>query len=69
VPGRVVDVKALRERLGASQEVFAARYRISLDVLRNWEQRRNEPDAIARNMLEMIDRDPAGTERALWGGE
>jgi DNA-binding transcriptional regulator YiaG len=66
VPGRVVDVKALREKLGTSQEVFAARYRISLDVLRNWEQRRNEPDAIARNMLEMIDRDPAGTERALW---
>jgi len=69
VPGRAVDVKALRARLGTSQEQFAARYRISLDVLQNWEQRRNEPDAIARNVLGMIDRDPAGTERALWGGE
>jgi DNA-binding transcriptional regulator YiaG len=69
VPGRAIDVKALRERLGTSQEQFAARYRISLDVLRNWEQRRNEPDPIARNVLEMIERDPAGVERVLWGGE
>jgi DNA-binding transcriptional regulator YiaG len=67
--GRAIDVKALRERLGKSQEQFAARYRISLDVLQNWEQHRNEPDPIARNVLEMIERDPAGAERVLWGGE
>jgi DNA-binding transcriptional regulator YiaG len=65
--GAVIDVKALRERLSVSQEQFAARYRINLDVLRNWEQHRNEPDPIARNVLEMIDRDPAGAELALWG--
>ncbi len=69
IRGQPIDVKSLRERLGTSQEQFAARYRISLDVLRNWEQHRNEPDSIARNMLEMIERDPAGTEKALWGGE
>jgi DNA-binding transcriptional regulator YiaG len=68
LPGRVIDVKALRERLSVSQEQFAARYRISLDVLRNWEQHRNEPDPIARTVLEMIDRDPVGAETALWGG-
>ncbi len=65
--GRAIDVKALRERLGTSQEQFAARYRISLDVLQNWEQRRNEPDPIARNVLEMIERDPVEAERVLWG--
>lgn len=67
--GRAIDVKALRVRLGKSQEQFAARYRISLDVLQNWEQHRNEPDLIARNLLEMIERDPAGAERVLWGSE
>ena len=67
--GRAIDVKALRERLGKSQEQFAARYRISLDVLQNWEQHRNEPDPIARNVLEMIERDPVGAERVLWGPE
>jgi DNA-binding transcriptional regulator YiaG len=65
--GRVIDVKALRERLGTSQEQFAARYRISLDVLRNWEQNRNDPDPIARNMLELIEDNPEGVEQALWG--
>ena len=69
VAGRAIDVKALRERLGTSQEQFAARYRISLDVLRNWEQRRNEPDPIARNVLETIERDPVAVERVLWGRE
>jgi hypothetical protein len=69
VPGRPIDVKALRERLGTSQEQFAARYRISLDVLQNWEQRRNEPDPIARNVLEMIEHDPETTERVLWSGK
>ena len=67
--GRAIDVKALRERLGWSQEQFAARYRISLDVLQNWEQHRNEPDPIARNVLEMIERNPVAAERALWGAE
>ena len=67
-PGRPIDVKALRERLGRTQEQFAARFRISLDVLQNWEQHRNEPDPVARNLLEMIEQDPAGVEHALWGG-
>ncbi len=67
VPGRPIDVKRLRKRLGNTQEQFAARYRIGLDVLRNWEQHRNSPDPIARNLLEMIDRDPVMAEEALWG--
>ena len=66
-PGRPIDVRALRQRLGTTQEQFAARFRISLDVLQNWEQKRHEPDPVARNLLEMIERDPAGVERALWG--
>jgi putative transcriptional regulator len=67
LPGRAIDVKALRERLSVSQEQFAPRYRINLDVLRNCEQHRNEPDPIGRTVLEMIERDPAGAETALWG--
>ena len=69
VRGRAIDVKSLRERLGKSQEQFAARYRIGLDVLQNWEQHRNEPDPIARNVLEMIERDPVGAEQVLWSRE
>jgi len=63
---RKIDVKALRERLGATQEQFAARFRISLDVLQNWEQHVNEPNAVARNFLQMIASDPRRTTELLW---
>jgi DNA-binding transcriptional regulator YiaG len=64
----VPDVKALREALGATQEQFAARFRIGLDVLQNWEQHVNEPSAVARNFLQMIATDPQATAELLWRG-
>jgi putative transcriptional regulator len=44
----VVNVKKLRERLGLTQEAFAATYRIPIGTLRDWEQCRKRPDAPAR---------------------
>ncbi len=55
---KVVNVKRLRERLGLTQEAFAATYRIPLGTLRDWEQRRKHPDAPARAYLLVIARDP-----------
>jgi putative transcriptional regulator len=54
----VVNTKRLRDRLGITQEAFAARYRIPLGTLRDWEQGRKFPDAPARAYLTIIDRDP-----------
>ena len=54
----VVNVKKLRERLGLTQEAFAAVYRIPLGTLRDWEQRRKLPDAPARAYLTVIARNP-----------
>src|SRR5271166_4768456 len=48
---RLVNVKKLRERLGLTQEAFAAAYRIPVGTLRDWEQRRKNPDAPARAYL------------------
>ena len=45
---RGVNVKRLREGLGLTQEAFAAAYRIPVGTLRDWEQRRKNPDATAR---------------------
>jgi putative transcriptional regulator len=61
-----IDVKGVREALGMTQEQFAARFRIGIDVLRNWEQHVNEPNAVARNMLELIARHPARMQEMLW---
>lgn len=55
---RDVDVKALRARLGISQEAFALRYGLDVATLRNWEQGRTRPDGPAAVLLQLIDRDP-----------
>jgi putative transcriptional regulator len=63
---RVPRIKTLRRALGLTQEEFAARYRIPLGTLRDWEQGRSEPDQPARAYLTVIARDPDGVRRALW---
>lgn len=55
---RAVDVKALRARLGLSQEAFARRYGLDVATVRNWEQGRTRPDGPASILLQVIDRDP-----------
>lgn len=55
---RIVNTKKLRDRLGLTQEEFAARYRIPVGTLRDWEQGRKRPDAPARAYLTIIARDP-----------
>lgn len=55
---RIVNTKRLRERLGLTQEGFAARYRIPVGTLRDWEQGRKMPDAPARAYLLVIEKNP-----------
>ena len=61
----VPRVKTLRRALGLTQEEFAARFRIPLGTLRDWEQGRTEPDQPARAYLKVIAFDPAAVQRAL----
>jgi putative transcriptional regulator len=62
---RLVNVKRLRERLGMTQEGFAATYHIPLGTLRDWEQRRKRPDAPARALLWAIETDPETMAKLL----
>ena len=62
---KLVNVKKLRERLGQTQEAFAATYRIPLGTLRDWEQLRKQPDAPARAYLMVIARTPAAIAALL----
>lgn len=64
VPPRV-DVKAMRGRMGMTQEQFALRFNISLARLRDWEQDRSPPDGAMRAYLTVIDRAPAVVVSAL----
>jgi putative transcriptional regulator len=51
-------VAVIRRALGLTQEDFAARYRIPLGTLRDWEQGRSKPDAPARAYLMVIAKEP-----------
>lgn len=60
-----VDVKAIRNATGLSQGLFAARYRIPVGTLRDWEQGRKQPDSTARAYLHVIARNPDMVAKAL----
>ena len=45
------DVAPIRHKLGLSQESFAALMGVKVGTLRNWEQRRREPQGSARSLL------------------
>ena len=62
---RVPQVKVMRRALGLTQEDFAARFRIPLETLRDWEQGNSVPDQAAQAYLTVIARDPDGVRRAL----
>ena len=62
---KLVNVKKLRERLGQTQEEFAAIYRIPVGTLRDWEQRRKHPDAPARAYLQVIAQNPRAVAALL----
>lgn len=64
---RIPNVKKLRAKLGLTQEAFAEVYRIPLGTLRDWEQRRKFPDAPARALLLVIEKDPEGVASMLQG--
>jgi DNA-binding transcriptional regulator YiaG len=54
-----INPKMVRERLGLSQAEFAIRFDLGLNTVQNWEEGRSSPDAAARLLLGIIDRDPA----------
>ena len=52
------DVRAIRAKTRLSQVKFAAKLRVPVATLRDWEQHRRSPDAPARTLLGMVDADP-----------
>lgn len=61
----MIDVKAVRARLGLSQAAFAMKFGFKLDTVRNWEQEKRVPNAQARALLKIIESEPDAVKRAL----
>jgi putative transcriptional regulator len=62
---RTPQTRIIRRALDLTQEEFAARYRIPIGTLRDWEQGRAEPDQPTRAYLTLIARDPDHVNRIL----
>ena len=66
--GRVVlavDVRAVRKQTGLTQDAFASAFKLPLGTVRDWEQKRRSPDAPARALLKIIERDPQTARKLL----
>ena len=55
---RAADVLAIRKELGLSQDQFALFMGVSVATLRNWEQKRREPQGPARSLLLVAAKQP-----------
>ena len=64
VPDKV-DVKALRAKLGMTQEEFAGQFGFNVNTLRHWEQGIRQPEGPARTYLLVIERAPKAVQKAL----
>lgn len=62
---QAVDVRGLRQRVGMTQEQFAARFGFSVATLRHWERGDRAPAGPALVLLNVIDKDASAVLRAL----
>ena len=60
-----INVKAIREKTGMSQQRFCATFGISLGTLRHWEQGLRAPRGTARVLLKVVERNPKAVVDAL----
>lgn len=68
VPGiritEIPDVKAIRTKLGLSQNEFAAAFHLSPGTVKGWEQGRRKIDTTAVALLRTIEENPEAVRQA-----
>ncbi len=62
---REIDVRAIRDKLGMTQEKFASEFGFSVNTLRHWEHGKRVPEGPTRAYLLVIDRAPKAVQKAL----
>ena len=59
-----LNTRLLRHRLRLNQEQFADQFQIPLTTIRDWEERRSEPDPVASAYLRAINFETEAVRRA-----
>jgi len=62
-----IDAKAIRSKLGLTQEQMALMLGTSVSGYRKWEQGARQPSGAARALLRVMDKEPQAVLRALVG--
>ncbi len=60
-----INVKAIREKTGMSQQKFCATFGISIGTLRHWEQGLRSPRGSARVLLKVVEHNPSAIIKAI----
>lgn len=60
-----IDVAAIRKRQKLSQAKFAERYGLPPGTIKDWEQKRRQPDRAAILLLKVIEQAPDMVARAI----
>ena len=60
-----INVKAIREKTGMSQQKFCATFGISIGTLRHWEQGLRSPRGPARVLLKVVEHNPMAIIKAI----
>ena len=60
-----VDVKAIRQKAGMTQQQFCAAFGLSLGTLRHWEQGDRHPRGPARVLRKAVERNPQAVLEAV----
>ena len=62
---RVPDPRAIRKQMHLTQKQFSIRFQVPLGTLRDWEQGARQPEAAARTLLRVIEKNPEAVIEAL----
>ncbi len=60
-----INVKAIREKTGMSQQKFCVTFGISLGTLRHWEQGLRSPRGPAKVLLKVVQHNPEAVIEAI----
>lgn len=60
-----IDVKAVRQKTGLTQEGFAETYGFSISTLKKWESGNRKPEGPAKAYLMVINQSPDVVQQAL----
>ena len=62
---RDIDVKAIREKLQMTQEIFSETFAIPVSTLKKWETNNRVPEGPTKAYLTVIDQNPRAVKKAL----